>query len=361
VTEVKGYPEARGDVDRVLQAEMGLVPDDAGPLHLALAAIDVRAGTYSSKLALELDPRCRAEAATRQILRALLNTMVANEEGTSADLDPEFLHDFRVAVRRTRTALAQLKEVFPPDVAARYRAEFAWLGELTGPARDLDVYLIRMRELETEFAPDVIGDLDPLVRFLTGEKNAAYERLIAGLRSQRYWDLIDAWPKFLDRGDEPPLASLPIEVVAGERIRARFERALSRGQKLHAGSPPGRLHRLRIDCKKLRYLLEFFRSLYPAPDTSDLIRELKHLQDNLGEINDLHIQGTNLIEFGRRMLDERNATAGTLVAMGRLIERLQARRAAELARFEECFAGFASPENRQRMARILPPTGPGVT
>ena len=66
----------------------------------------------------------------------------ANLEGTIADLDSEFLHDFRVSVRRSRAVQRELKGVFAPAELARFRAEFRWLQQVTGDARDLDVYVL---------------------------------------------------------------------------------------------------------------------------------------------------------------------------------------------------------------------------
>ena len=61
-----------------------------------------RPGDYTSKLKLRLDPASTALDAVVTVLRALLATMLVNEPGTRADVDSEFLHDYRVAVRRSR-------------------------------------------------------------------------------------------------------------------------------------------------------------------------------------------------------------------------------------------------------------------
>ncbi len=74
--------------------------------------------------------------------RAHLAAMRWNEAGLRADLDSEFLHDWRVAVRRTRCLLGQLKQVFPAGETRRLRSELGWLARLTGPLRDLDVFLL---------------------------------------------------------------------------------------------------------------------------------------------------------------------------------------------------------------------------
>ena len=46
-----------------------------------------------------------AGAAAAAILLRLLDTIDANVAGVLADTDTEFLHDLRVSVRRTRSAL----------------------------------------------------------------------------------------------------------------------------------------------------------------------------------------------------------------------------------------------------------------
>jgi CHAD domain-containing protein len=50
------------------------------------------------------------------------------------------------------------------------------------------------------------------------------------------------------------------------------------------------LHKLRIDCKKLRYTTEFFISLHHKTTTRTFVEKLKQLQDSLGDIHDTFIQ-----------------------------------------------------------------------
>ena len=90
-----------------------------------LAAVEKHPGAYSSKIRLQLQPTLRADEATKVILRSLLHVIKCNEEGIKNDIDTEFLHDFRVAIRRTRSALGQIKAVFPADVTARFQKDFA--------------------------------------------------------------------------------------------------------------------------------------------------------------------------------------------------------------------------------------------
>jgi hypothetical protein len=84
-----------------LQGRAELAPDERDDLTDAAAVTGRTPGDYSSKVSVELVPDQRAEAAIWRILTHLFATLRANVEGTVLDLDSEFLHDLRVATRRS--------------------------------------------------------------------------------------------------------------------------------------------------------------------------------------------------------------------------------------------------------------------
>ena len=136
--------------------------------------------------------------------QALLDIIQANEPGLRSALDTEFLHDFRVAVRRTRSLLGQIRHVFPPDVVAHFSTEFSWLGRLTGAARDLDVLLLALRGRQADFAAD---DLAAVTTFLTDSQQLEYRTLVEALDGERYRRLVSEWRTFLQQ----PAASRPCQ------------------------------------------------------------------------------------------------------------------------------------------------------
>ena len=89
----------------------------------AIEAAGKNPDSYSSKLKIQLDPTMRSDEATKIILRYLLQIMKINAANLEKDLDTEFLHDFRVAIRRTRSALSQIKSVFPPKPTGRFKKD----------------------------------------------------------------------------------------------------------------------------------------------------------------------------------------------------------------------------------------------
>jgi CHAD domain-containing protein len=358
---VRGYAAAADEVRAVLEGELRLRPDVDGELPRILAAIGREPGDYTSKLDLHLDPEMTIEAAARLIHRHLLATLRANEAGARDNLDEEFLHDLRVASRRARSALAQIKAVFPQEIVDHYRKELAWLGSVTGPTRDLDVYLGNMADYRASLPEAARDALTPLQAFLETHHRTEHDHLVEALGSARYHELVEGWRHFLDqtesKGPTPANAARPVAEVAAERIWRVYRRVLKDGRAIGPDSPATDLHRLRIDCKKLRYLMEFFRSLYDPEAIERLIESLKQLQDNLGYFNDCTVQQETLRRLARQMAEAEGMEVDTYLAMGRLVALLEERQAMERARFAEQFAQFEADEHRELFHRLFAPPG----
>lgn len=350
VLALPGFEDVGEDVLYRLRTIAGASDDDAsGLLELAVAARGRHIGDYSSKLKLQIDPHESADSALRSILLTLLGTLRANVEGVIADHDTEFLHDFRVATRRSRAALAQLKGVLPADRLEPFLSEFRWLGSLTNPCRDLDVYLLEMDAFRGMVGTSA-GDLDPLQQLIESERSSALAEVRAGLRSRRFRRLLDGWQKFLASpppgGEPPPNAVQPARELASRKIWKSYRRMRRRGRELGESPPLEALHRLRIDGKKLRYLLEFFRSLYDEAEIEPLVEQLKLLQDILGGINDVRVQQQRLLELAHR--SELAGRVETLLAMGRLAGALQQRQDRLRGDLAGVFPSFAGAEGRSR-------------
>jgi CHAD domain-containing protein len=306
-----------------------------------------------------LDPRMPAGEAARVIARGLLRAIRGRRAGACRGSDPETLHDLRVAMRRTRTCLGEMRRALPADGVRHVRREFGWLGAETGPARDLDVHLALLPEHSASLPEAGRGDLEPLRGHLLERRAAEQQRVREALRSPRCRALLEQWQEFLDEpppeGATAPEGGRPAGELAAERIARRLERVLERGRAVRSDSPPESLHRLRIECKKLRYLLEFFGPFHDSAVLEAAIRSLKKLQDCLGAVNDLRVQKAALQRFAEEMFREGKATPGLLMALGRLVERLEARHARERGRFEKRFRQFDDRKNRERIRRMLLP------
>jgi CHAD domain-containing protein len=350
LTPLKGYEAQARAVAAWLVADLALEPA-ARPLAAeALDAAERPPGGYSSKLDFRLDPAQRGDTAAREVLLGLLDTLEANIPGARENLDSEFLHDLRVATRRTRAALAQVPGVLPAPVEADFKARFAWLQQVTGPVRDLDVYLLDFDAYQASLPPPMRANLEPLRAYVLAHYGAEQARLAVALGSVPMADLMRDWRRVLaDPGPvvlEPANAARPVKGLADERIWRMVRRVRKEGRAIDRDSPAEAMHELRKNCKKLRYLMEFFQSLYPGDGIGGAIKLLKLLLDNLGGFQDLAVQAAHLRDLATRMQAERQADTAALLAMGALVADLLRRREAARGAFAETFRGFDSAEGR---------------
>jgi len=354
---VKGYDKAYEQLLETLTSPpLNLTAVHQALLPSVLQINGRKACDYSSKLNIDLAPDIRADIACKYLYSHLLNTMKVNEQGVIADLDSEFLHDFRVAVRRTRAGLSQLKGVLPQDINARFTAFFSWLGQITGPTRDLDVHLLNFEYYKKSLPESIREDLNPLHDFLLGKQKKAHHELAKKLRSDKYLSTLADWENYLKEPTHTKPteanAELSIKALTDRRIWKMFNRALKEGQDISRQSPAEDLHELRKTGKKLRYLMEFFQSLYAEAQIKYLIKNLKGLQEVLSDFQDYAVQESNLRLFSDEMITL-NTPANTFMAMGVLIQELDTRKYHARRHFTARFSEFASTENQQVFAALF--------
>jgi len=354
--EVRGYGGRFRQVAAHLE-EIGAGPagDWSRELERVAAAGGRRPLDYSSAFRVELEADMPAIQAVLRIYTGLLETMRINEPGVIEDIDSEFLHDLRVAVRRTRSGLTLIRGVLDPQVNRRFKEEFGLIGRATGPVRDLDVYLLAEPAYRALLPERVHTGLDFFFEDLAVRRRAERQRLVRFLRGQRYHQILDDWQQVLEQ--EPPPAGKkgqrPMGELAGTMIRKRLERVLRDGGKISETSPDAQLHRLRIQCKKLRYSLEFFRSLYEPGPMNELIGQLKKLQNNLGDFNDLSVQQEMLAADLDRLRPGSRRAMETAAAIGGLMSVLNRRHQRVRARFGRTFSRFTRPRNQVLFRELL--------
>ena len=349
---VRGYDKALARVRHALEQRVGLRPAARSLLDEAIIASGGTPGGVSSKVEIELTAQERGDVAACAVLRGLLAVIEANLPGALGDVDAEFLHDLRVAVRRSRAVQRELRGVFPGSELVHFRAEFRWLQRATGRARDIDVYVLEFEQFRLQLPEAVRGDLDPLLTVLQQRRAGARRGMVRALRSERASSLLRDWGRLLvgiesGRVSGGPDAARPIADLAAGRVFKVYRRMVAMGREIDADSPAEAYHELRKKGKELRYLLELFAApLWPAEVVKPMINALKSLQDVLGRHHDRAVQVTMLRSFSDAVAALPNG-AGGLIAMGRLIERLEEQEAAARDQFAERFAAFSSGAQRR--------------
>jgi CHAD domain-containing protein len=290
----------------------------------------------------------RADAAAAAVLRSLLAVIVENQPGALSGSDPEYLHQLRIAVRRSRTVQRQLRGVFPALELPGFRSEFRWLQRVTGDARDLDVYAEELDELVAMLPVSIRGDLDPLRPVLAHGRLAARAEMADALRSDRAQQLLADWEQLLESlaeapRDDRPAAGQPVGALIAKRMRKVYTRMIKLGEAIdEASSPAADYHELRKKGKELRYLLELFAlRLFGEELVGPAITTLKSVQEVLGRHQDREVQTAMLRTLAAEVATMPRGPAACM-AMGVLVDRLAADELAARREFGERFAELSS-------------------
>ena len=357
IAEVRGYPGQARRAARLLAETPGVSAAQPSAFLAALHALRRHPDDYSNGVTTEITAQMPASVAVATLLLGLLDTLEQNVDGVLRDIDTEFLHDLRVAARRTRSAIKLLGDALPAGLAAPYAAEFKWLGDLTTPTRDLDVHLLGFGAMAGQLVAASPADLEPFRAFLARRRKREFRRLAAGLRSARFKTLTDHWRKALlevrDADGPARRRGVTADDLAVSRTGRMFRRVVARGAAITPDSAPDLLHDLRKRCKELRYVLEFFAPLHAPVAYRKVVGDLKQLQDCLGEFQDSEVQRHEIGALADEMLAERAAPAATLLAMGEIAANLVHREAEARADFAQRFPRFAGPAGQHRFHALL--------
>jgi CHAD domain-containing protein len=356
VTTLPGHPRPAADLARRLTSQ-GLPSHEGDALDLAVMRAGIDRDGWRGQARTLLDRRAPALQGYRAVLRDLLASLEANWQGTVHHLDSEFLHQARIAVRRTRSVLAEGRGVLPAEVRREQRMAFAWLGGLTGPARDLDVYVEGWSQLTSPLSLEEARALDPVRDHLIEQRATEHAAVSVALRSERAATLLATWRAWLAQSDDAVTggrrAERPLGEVAATRLAQAQQQVLTDGRVIGPDSPPEALHELRKDAKRLRYLLESFGPLGGRERLRDILGHLKLLQDNLGEFQDTQVQADRLRASAAEVVAEGRLPAEADAAVERLAGILEARGAAARDDFARCFADYDARRTRRAVATLI--------
>lgn len=312
---------------------------------------------YNAKPDIPLAADCTTFDAANSIISELIPVARANEAGVINDLDTEFLHDYRIQLRKIRSLLSLFKNVYESSQTARLKEEFSALMAPTGLLRDLDVYLLEKDRYYELLPTSLHRGLNALYEACLQRRMAEQKQIALHLGGTPYRQQIArlshvfAQPAALEPGEAAQLYTYD---YACKLIWKRYRKVSKIAAGIHAKTPDEQVHALRIQCKKLRYLMEFFGSMFPAKPFKKLLGSLKKLQENLGLFNDYSVQQTGL-EKAVRLLPQENGApdAETLQSVGALIAVLHGLQTQERARVEKSIARFNSAKTRQAFKQMF--------
>ena len=344
VRTLRGYDEQARRATRLL-TDAGLRPVEYGAGPVA----DPVSPTARS------DRHVPATALLTRVLNDFLATMRENLPGLLDDVDTEFLHDFRVAVRRTRATLKLGRPALSEVMRRRWEPDFKWVGDMTTPVRDLDVYQLDLPTMAGWLVSADAADLKPFATHLRSRRTAERRALVRGLRSAKFQRLVTEWEeelvRLVDTPDDADREHLSAGRLADRGISRAYRRVARGGAAIGSDSPAEDLHRLRKQCKELRYALEVFAPVIDDASSKRAVTDLKGLQDVLGAFQDSEVQRRALRGFAEEMMAD-GTPAGAVLAMGELIGHLDAEQDRARREFDVAFTRFARPSSLQLMHRL---------
>ena len=239
------------------------------------------------KLRVRLDDRL--DVAVQKVLIYQMHRFQEQLPGVQRDIDTEFVHQARVAVRRMRSALRLFRDAIPEGTAAYLQGELKWLGGMLGAIRDLDVFLLNLSRFKQQIESFPAKKKQVFENWIEKQRQAPLKALCQALESPRYIQFERRIMQFLEKPlstrPRAPLAMETVREVAPVLLKEKFDAVIEQGRVVLADPKLKQYHRLRIQMKRLRYLSEFVASAYEGA-LDAFIRRTVEIQDCLGELQD---------------------------------------------------------------------------
>lgn len=299
--------------------------------------------------------------AVRKVMYRQYQVMLANEAGCRSGKSIDAVHDMRVATRRLRVALRLFGAYYKRGLVRDLEADLRKTGRTLGAARDLDVFNKTARLYLRSLPKQQRDDLDPLLANWKRQKQAAQRDLVDYFDSARYRRLVEKLGDFLATpgagvaNHKGAVGPAQVRHVLSSTIWARYEAVRAYEAILPTATNPD-LHALRIECKYLRYTLEFFQEVL-GQGAPQVIRQVIVVQDHLGEVQDADVASRLLAEYLSKAFKEQalaiTPATSDLDGVTRYLShrRDQARQMA--ASFPQVWKHLDSAKFRRRLAGVV--------
>ena len=305
--------------------------------------------------------------AGRKVIHLHFGRMLYHEPGTRLGEDPEALHDMRVATRRMRAAFQLFAPYYEAKTIKPLGKALRRTGRTLGAVRDLDVLLGKAHAHAAGLPAEQADGLAALLADWQARREVARRQMLDYLDSDDYREFVSGFERFLTTPGAGAVAipagePTPHQVchIVPQIILARFEQVRafepivgSSAPGSADGAPVEMLHRLRIECKGLRYAMEFFRELL-GPEAAGLIKQVVGMQDLLGELQDACVAESLIAEFlAQQRRKRRKQQEARLDGVEAYLAAQQAIQAAQIARFPEPWAALLGADFRRALMLAL--------
>jgi CHAD domain-containing protein len=324
------------------------------------AEIEIQFPQPRPQIGISLDDTL-AEAG-RKVWSYFFAEMLSHEAGTLLGENIEELHDMRVATRRMRSAFDIFGPAFDAKVLKRHLKGLRIAGRVLGQVRDMDVLLDKLLTYQKKLKGAPSSGADPLVTDWQMVIDQQRLKLVRHLQSGEYQVFKSNFNLFLQ---VPEMENYHVGAVGGKSaflrdmvpvlVYSRYA-AVRAYESLVPTASVIQLHALRIECKKFRYTLEYFKEIL-GPEIGLTINDLKGMQDHLGELHDADVACLLVRKFLKK-LDHNQLQVPISERINpepivNYLAFLHAERYSLTRSFPELWKKFNRPEFRQRLAQSV--------
>ncbi|MDO9312422.1 MAG: CHAD domain-containing protein [Nitrosomonas sp.] len=305
-------------------------------LRFLLMNQDIQALEPKQSALLSLTEDMRTEQAVRAMGIAMLDQAKLYIGGVIADTDTEFLHQFRVNVRKLRSLISLLKQALPASMLDALKPRISAIASKTNKLRDLDVFILAQDSYRAMLPANFESGLNELYHLIEKQRKQEKNKVARYFSSTEYKNDVTACAAELSQNSvfQTPMASKPVLQVVKKLLLKRYHKILAMKAAINSRSADEKIHEIRIEFKKLRYLIEFFVDLLPKKRTGKIVSEIKKIQTVLGDYNDYCIQ----IEFLNGYIDD--ARIEMSKALSGLIAILYQKKTEERPKVESALTDF---------------------
>jgi len=231
-----------------------------------------------------------SEAARKALLKDLIK-MLEREEGSRSGEDIEDVHQMRVATRRMRSVFQLLGGYFKAKPVEQYQLRLRKVARALGKVRDLDVMIDNLTRFQETLSSEDQTALSKPIAILSDRRDSERKKLVSTLEKKSYQHFIVDFSRFVSTTGAGARALsktagaptevrhiLPVAIYEHMASVRAYDRALK-------DADDETLHLLRIEFKRLRYLLSIFEEVLGKAG-KDFAEELKLMSDHLGNLQD---------------------------------------------------------------------------
>jgi CHAD domain-containing protein len=378
VTGVRGFTD---EFEQIMQTLLPVLTPTQPMMTELLEGLDERIRTQSIPSAIYAAEDVAIYAVSK-LLSVATDEMIAHTQGMQDDIDTEFLHQYRVHLRKIRSLLKECKSLFTGETMSPHLHFFKRISDLTTPVRDFDVHLLMIDDWMRQRRNAFVDQLVPLRKLIAGKRKRSLAALLNYVGSEKYLTQLRDWQQLLSRlqqvGPQQPepqqselqqpepqqvepqqvkpkhheVGSKLIGLYAAKRIQKCFTKLVADGSKLHEFSPDEAFHDLRLDMKRFRYLLEYFEAIFTGGRYAAISKLARKLQSVLGDFHDITVQKAVLMGYAEELQQKRLAGPQTFVCLGFLLHEMSNNHDQLRTQFHGIFAQINTEANLHYIRKL---------